>query len=415
MTLVGSWTQIVLVLSSLTSSPAPTGETEPLVPATAVLQDEATLPKAIQKHLDEAAAPEKKALVDPALSDRVLEAVNDGRLARLFEDLHVQFKTFERDSGGDPALGFEYDFAKSLTGKATMDGWSLDVVAKGNVAFDQSVNPDDFLSTSVRARWFGSFTNNSSSPTSRTAKAGEATTPPRQELVRAFMKKFREAGDTIPDDLAGPAVRALPMYKELEHGYLKDVKGTLPPEFFYDFDVHVGLESNQDFSSRQSVFGALIGGRLVSWNQDAALSRLNVFDFPAAAARWLVGEQEEFTPSGEAYPTIVAGLDLVDGSDDDVRSAVTDDESYLRARIEAGMKSRLVRLEDSALFLSVGWRFYQEIDAPASVRRADIDEFDHFQVRLDLPKGWALTYAAGKLPLDGQDDSTFSLGYNVQF
>lgn len=183
----------------------------------------------------------------------------------------------------------------------------------------------------------------------------------------------------------------------------------------WDSELHAGIESNQDFSSHQGVFGGSFGGRLISSSPDSGLSRFDVFDIPAATLRWLAGQDEHFRLSGEAYPSIVAGLDVVDAAHDDTRDALTDDESLFRFRFEASLRSRALRVADEPLYLSAGWRVYQEIDAPAGVRRADTDEASHLQVRLDLPKGWSLTYAAGKLPLDARDDSTFALGFDVQF
>lgn len=205
------------------------------------------------------------------------------------------------------------------------------------------------------------------------------------------------------------------MQVALARSYFETVEHALPPELVWDFDLHAAYESNQDFSSRQLAFGTALGGRLVSWDPEARLSRLNAFDLPGAALRWLAGQDQGFRTSGEAYPTIVAGLDLVEAAREETRGAVTDDESFLRARLEAGLKTRVLDLEDESLFLSAGWRFYQEIDAPAAVRRADTDAHSHLQLSLDLPGGWFLSYATGKLPLDAQDDSTFALGFQVHF
>jgi len=352
-------------------------------------------------------------LAEPGALERVNEHSAAGRLARLFEDLNVQFKTFERDSDGELALGFSYDFARSLLASDEASARSVEFVASGNVAFDQDANPDDFLVTALRMRSFGSHAFGEGD--SRSAKA-EGLPDPEVDALAAFdPQRFAALAARFAQMPSSADIRADPDFQALAESYFETVERELPPELIWDFDLHAAYESNQDFSSRQVAFGSSLGGRFVSWDPDAGPSRWNVFDYPAAAVRWLAGQDEDFRASGEAYPTLVTGLDLVEAARDDARGTVTDDESYLRARLEAGIKSRVLDLEEEALFLSAGWRYYGEIDAPADVRRADQDSSSYLQIQLDLPKGWALTYSTGRLPLDAKDDSTFALGFQVHF
>ena len=153
----------------------------------------------------------------------------------------------------------------------------------------------------------------------------------------------------------------------------------------------------------------------MSWDPDASLSRYNVFDIPGATLRWLAGRDEDFRPSGQAYPTIVAGVDVVDAAREETRGALTEDETFLRARVEAALESRVLEFRGEELFLSAAWRSYLEFDAPASVRRAGDEEYSHLQISLDLPMHWSLTYSTGRLPPDALNDSIFALGFNVQF
>lgn len=352
-------------------------------------------------------------LLEPVLVERVNENPSAGRLARLIEDLHIQFKTFESDSDGELALGFSYDFAKSLLAADETSSSTAELVASGNVAFENDVNPDDFLQTTLRLRWFG--TRAFGAGGTRAEQAAGLSDPDVTELAAFDPERFAELAARFALEPSSAAIRADPDFLALAESYLETVERELPPELVWDFDLHATYESNQDFSSRQVVLGTALGGRLVSWDPESRLSRLNVFDVPAAALRWLAGQDQDFRTSGEAYPTVVTGLDVVEAAREETRGAVTDDESFLRVRLEAGLKSRVLDLEDEALFLSAGWRFYQELDAPAAVRRADTDYASHLQIQLDLPKGWALTYATGRLPLDAQDDSTFALGFQVHF
>jgi hypothetical protein len=344
--------------------------------------------------------------------ERTHESLAPGRLARLLEDLNLEFKTFERDSGGELALGFSYDLAKSLIVSDDTHGGTLDFVANGNLAFDPDANPDDFLYTSLRLRWFGTKAFGPSSE-SRAAMAGSLPDPDGEALAAFDPDLFGELAARFALETEAAVIRADPDFQSLASSYFEDIERRLPPELVWDFDLHAALESNQELSSRQISLGTAVGGRLVSWNPDAGLSRFNLFDYPAAALRWLAGD-DGFRASGEAWPTVVAGLDVVDASADDLRKTLTDDDSFLRGRVEAGLKSRVLTLGGEALFLSAGWRFDQEIDAPASVRTADADEHSYLQLKLDLPKGWALTYATGTLPLDVDPDSTFALGFQLR-
>jgi hypothetical protein len=352
-------------------------------------------------------------LAEPGVLERVNEHRAAGRLARLLEDLNIQFKTFERDSDGELALGFSYDFAKSLLASDEASARAVELVASGNVAFDQESNPDDFLVTAVRMRSFGSHAFGGGD--SRAARAETLPDPGPDALAAFDPQRFAELATRFAEMPSSADVRADPDFQALARSYFESIERELPPELIWDFDLHAAYESNQDFSSRQVAFGSSLGGRFVSWDPGAGASRWNVFDYPTAALRWLAGQDEDFRASGEAYPTLVAGLDLVDATGDDARSAVTDDVSYLRARLEAGLKSRVLDLEEESLFLSAGWRYYGEIDAPAAVRRVDQDYSSHLQLQLDLPKGWALTYSTGRLPLDTENDSTFALGFQVHF
>jgi hypothetical protein len=360
----------------------------------------------VAKQLDDAV---RDYFSHPELLTRAREPARTGRIARLLEGVRVEFKAFQPNDDGDLALGFAYDIAKSLTVSNDSDA-SLDFIADGNVAFDQAENPNDFLWTSVRARWAGGPAFGSASHDARQQLVAEPS-PPTAEQLAMFQTQLSDAAAAGE---RGDAAKSK-AFEELSRSHVGDLARTLPSEFVWDFDLHAGLESTQDFSSRQWVFGPALSGRLVSWNPDTKLSRYNVFDFPGAALRWLCGEDEHFRPSGLAYPTVCLGIDMVNASDDDIRTAVTSDESLLRTRVEAGLSTHVIDVADEALFLSASWCAYQEIDAPSGVRDADYDRSSFFELCMDLPSHWKLTYTAGRLPLDDADDSTFGLGFEVRF
>jgi hypothetical protein len=410
----------------------------------------AQAPASVDAALKEAA----RRFADPDFLRSALGHPGSGRLARLLESLNVRFKTFEAADDDGAALGFEYDVSKSLLRSSGTTAWSLDFIARGNVAFERVENPDDFLDTSFRMHWFGThaFGGAAAAPAddaglrARVAEKIAAATdletlradPDVAGLLRADARSgsrsaaVEKMGNALELAAFDPAqfakvsakaahmqtvdeIRNDPEYIELERRFFEGYLHRLPPEIVWDAGLRAALESNQDFSSRQATFGADAGGKLVVWNPKSTAAQANVFDYPAALLRWLLGTTDSFEPSGDAYPTVVVGVDLVDGADDEVRSALTSDDAYVRGRVEAGMRSRIAEVDHEMLFLSVGWRAYQELDAPSAVSDADLDASSHFQAKLDLSHGWSLSYAVGRLPLDTRDDSTFELGFQVRF
>lgn len=334
-------------------------------------------------------------------------------ITRLLKDLHVKFKTFETATPGELALGLDYDLQKTLTRPSTSSSFSLDLAATGNVAFDKTLNPDDFLSTAVRVRWFGSVSLGAGAD--REATTASVKSAKSSDLLNFDPTAFGAFAAKAARYNTPAEVRADPSWNDMTQRFFEGYIYKLPPELIWDIALDGALESNQDFSSRQPTLGLSIGGRLVSWNPASALSALNLFDYPAAAVRWLTETDQDFMPSGEAWPTIVVGLDYVDGSEDDVRQAVTDDNTYLRFKLEAGVKSRLARSGDESAFLSVGVRYYREINPPDAIDVSGLDQYSHVQVGIELTSGWALTYSAGRLPLDAKDDSLFALGFTAKF
>ena len=134
-----------------------------------------------------------------------------------------------------------------------------------------------------------------------------------------------------------------------------------PPELIWDFDTARELQSaNQVPLSRQRVGGVTRRAprEELGSTTPASAGTGTCFDYPAAALRWLAGRDERFRASGaRTCPTLVTGLDhggrLGRAT---ARSALTDDESFLRAR-RGGLPLARVRTSTTrALFLSAGWR-----------------------------------------------------------
>lgn len=350
-------------------------------------------------------------LADPPLFERPGAPTDSSRLARLLEDAHLRLEAFERSGDNALALGFSYALAKELGRPDEPGEPSYALLAEGHMALERSANPEDFLATRLRARWSGLRTFGASE--ARLDRARSLDDPRDEELATLDQARAPELDARLAGGESAAAFQHDPAFLDLERRYTESLLSTLPAELAWGFDLHAGLESTQDFSSRQVVLGAALEGRFVSWDPRAGLSRWNLFDLPAAALRWLAGGA--FGLSGRAYPTVVAGLDVVDASRDETRGALTDTKSFLRAGLELGVRSELMELGNGMLHLSTTWRINREVDAPGAVREAGTDDHGHLRVELELPQGCSLLFSAGTLPLDERYDSTFTLGYRLRF
>lgn len=355
-------------------------------------------------------------LGSPALLDRVLERPAAGRVLRLLEGASIRLQAQQASSSGELAPGFAFDVAKPIGTTETPESEAFDLRARGNVALDGAKNPDDFTEVFLRARWFGSTTLGDGAK-SRAELAKELADPTAEELA-ALASSFSpsEHGSKPGSSDLQRRTTHTPTDGDvalLGHRWADQAARSLPNELVWDWELHAGLETTQNLASRQMVFGFSTSMRPIGWNDDSALAAWNVFDAPAAALRWLTGG--DFAPSGRAWPTLIAGLDVVDASASDLRDAVTDDESYLRLNLEAAYRTHAFTLGDHACDLTAHYRFHQELDAPAGIRQADLDASSHLELHLELPHHFDLGYSTGRLPLDDHDDSTFSISYHLTF
>lgn len=341
------------------------------------------------------------------------ELAPDGRVARLLEDLDLDLRLFESAEDDDLAPGFGLDLAKTLRPSRGDAEPALDLRIEGLVAAEREQNPDDSLSTALRLRWSGARTLGP--PERSRAAVAEALERPEVESLRALDPVRFERLAARFDPAVTSALGSDPDFAALTESWVESLAPRLAPELAWSFELASALESNQDFSSRQVALGGAVAARLVGLDPDSALSRANLFDLPAAVLRWLTGTDERFGLTGQALPGVVAGLDVVDAARDEVRGSLTDDESFLRARLELALASHAFTLDERPVELGLRWRFFQELDAPAEVRGAGSDDTSHLELRLGFRRGWFLAWTAGELPLDPSYDSTVTVGYGVRF
>lgn len=314
----------------------------------------------------------------------------------LLRDLNLKFKTF-RVNGQDnsAALGVSYSYSKDISRNifaektATATGVSLALQADGNVAFEQRVNPQDFLDSKLAFQLFHSI-------------GGVVDRADTAIFNRLNELEFQLAGVEDEQEL-----NASPLWQE----YVSTVTEFLSTQFYIDLALKGGLESNQDFSLTQAAYGLQLGLDLKAWNQHATLAKLNIPDWPFAVIRLLTGLDDELRPRGSAIPTVLLGIDQVDPLDDAVREALGEASAYPRFRGEVAFKTRVSR---SASFVA-DFRYYKELGAARVIKTANLDEFVYFTSALTLQNGMFVSYTTGKLPFDAESDQIYELGFRYDF
>lgn len=338
---------------------------------------------------------------------------NTNAYLQLIKDFNINFKVFDADSaGGEAGLGFDYSFDRSVVGRTINPdkdnplGLSFAVHAKGNVAFDQKKNPDDFLDSGASIHLFQSV--------------GGWEPTVRQQLI----SKTRPDGTTFETTEAQELINGLDLsltedQRSKDEQWRKffdfiDQRSRL--QIFWDVAGNFSLESNQDFSRKQMAYGLKLGGLVRAWNPNSPWARWNVLDYPFAAIRYLTRTDENWSPSGQALPSCVVGVDLVDPLNDSVRFAVDPDKSaYPRFRAEVAFKTQVLRWKEDHIWLALSYRHFQEIGASAAISNAHLDQTDYFAATLDLIYGFNVSYSTGRLPLDLESDRVFALGWKLNF
>lgn len=348
-----------------------------------------------QQPTEPAGSDPNKAVVDSLTAfDKVLDW-------NLFKTLNLKLKTFDTDESTGSRLGLEYSWSRAIASVPLGEpqdnplAASMELHARGNVAFDPGVNPNDFLDSGVSFHVFQSI-------------GGVSL---REDVDRpALQQRMRDLVDEFVRKPAGEQPKFLRAIKSMEEIIAR-------PQLLWDLSGHANIESNQDFSERQYVYGIQCGLALTSWRGEGTwLDGINFFDYPFALLRVLSGAEDRFRPTGLHFPRAIVGIDLVDPDGDEARAAVPGEGNpYPRFRGEVDLKTPIAKAGEDWIWIQASYRVYQEIQASPAIRAADLDTHSFVAVQLQLPKGFSLTYASGRLPLDQQNDDTFELGFNVRF
>jgi hypothetical protein len=342
----------------------------------------------------------KEAIGDPETLNKVLQRFVEGpgERWRLLKDLHLQFKSFNADEGNEAGLGLSYQYAKEIKRQelsetsASQKGLTFSFAAEGNVAFEEAINPRDFLETRLDFAFF------------RSAGGAVAANPAVFDQLNALELLLAEEPDEATLDRS-------PEWQQFD----KIVQSLLTTQTYVDVGATVSFESNQSFTATQWVYRGQVGFDVKSWNREASLSQWNVFDWPFALVRFLDGADSTFTPRGSTIPTLMVGVDWVDPDKNPAREALGAMDAYARFRLESAFKTLMAREGDRDIFFLADFRYYGELDAPDAIQTADLDEFVYFTSAITIGESLFVSYSDGRLPFDAADDQVYELGFQLVF
>ncbi|MFA6151854.1 MAG: hypothetical protein WC716_11080 [Chitinophagaceae bacterium] len=314
----------------------------------------------------------------------------------LLKDLNVQFKTFQTTDNPAASLGFTYDFnydyAKYTEHNKNRISNSIGVSAKGNVAFRKQFNPADFLETKVHyhySHFIGGVV--------------------KQEDTAIFTElnniRFKLAGLTNMQ-----SKEAVELWEQLGK------KMVMSNQYYYGLSPKFAFESNQDFSQKQFTPGVYIDLGAKAWNEKNILSHLNILDYPFAALRYITGTDKTFTVYGSTIPTAQFGFDYVIPANDTIRENLTGNlNPFPRIKFETSFRTFIARVKKENIFFNANYRYYQELNAPATITKANLSAHSYFVMALQTTSGFYVSYANGRLPFDAKNDEVFSIGFNYKF
>ncbi|MCR9248683.1 MAG: hypothetical protein NXI31_26950 [bacterium] len=338
-------------------------------------------------------------LENPDTANKLIQRLmeRDSGLAFL-KDFNLAVKAFD-DENGQSALGFSYDYAKTWrTGPdshSTPDhGFEFELAARGNVVFDSTFNPEDFLDTKFEYRYYrsnGGVRDDLPDPT------------PEQKAERLDrVNKLAEFGDDY---------KSSALY--IEHS--RDIRQAMEAQVHFDLGVNGGVEANQDFTARNYTYGFEAMLDVKVWDPTDPWCNLNLLDIPFAALRLVTGYDQEFTVRGSTIPTFLVAIDQVEPDGGNPRAMVNDDSSFGRLRGEVSFRTPIAWIRDSQTYFNANYRIYHELNASQAVENADLETFHFVALSITTDAGFLVTYTRGQLPFDVADSESIQVGWAFNF
>lgn len=341
----------------------------------------------------------KGLVVDPELYNNLwknyIEDIFEQNGWNFLNDANIQFKTFQTEGNPDATLGLTYDididYAKFVAKGNKRISNEFGFSATGNISFAKSYNPTDFLEAKVNYRY--------------AVFAGGVV---KQSDAQVFTEL----------NTLGTALTGLDMQSEEAKKLWMEFSQKLQftNQFYYAFSGKTGFESNQDFTKKQFTPGIVIDAGMKAWNNNSALAKFNILDYPFALIRYILGTDSKLTAYGATLPTAQIGFDYVVPAEDEVREAlIGNTDPFPRLKFETGFRTFIARFEKQNIFFNANYRYYHELRADAAVSDAGLDSHSYFVMALQTTAGLYVSYANGKLPFDAISDEVYSIGFNYKF
>ena len=336
----------------------------------------------------------RRLLEDPETANELLLGLLGDGGGGFLDALGIEIKVIDLDDG-ESTLGIAYDYAESLVSQPSeettkYETWELELVARGTIAFEEDVNPENLLETRLVYKYARS-----------TGGVREDAGPPTKEEAERRLQRVQALADLGEDFKQSEEFR--------EHS--KEVRSLMTPQLYFDVGLSATLESDQDLGAKNFAYGvqALVDYKV--WDPGDRRAKLNVLDLPFAALRRLTGYDDEWQVRGSAFPTFLLALEQVEPDGDTPRDAVDDGDSYPRLRGEASFRTPVAWLDDSQTFFNANYRVYSEISPSGAVKDAGFDDFDYVELSLTTDSGFLLSYTSGMLPFDVDEGSSLHAGW----
>jgi len=334
--------------------------------------------------------------------------------------LNLKVKMFETTEDISNPFGFSYDFAEeiellnfreppSINNNYTKHSINTKIDARGNFAFDEKINPADFLASHLNFSYH--YNNGGFYPLTDEEKDR------KRELTHLLAAKLSKE-------------ELLRYQKELSNLSAREDSRNTSNMLKVDFGFNAGLESNQLFTQKQFLYGGkfyfsydgLTDIKANTYRETSLLGKLNIFDYPFAFIRQFTGYNSDvgkvnnhFLPSNQYFPSISAAFHEVKPEENDPRKNIGDDSSFQRFDLSFHFKTPLVQLKNKEnVFFVLNSRFFKELDASNQIKAAELDEYIFTEFSIE-GKHVYVSYAIGKLPFEVKEDKYFELGWKLNF
>jgi hypothetical protein len=316
---------------------------------------------------------------------------------KFVKGLNLKLKTFQNADSSSSSLGLTYEvdfnYEKFVRRKETRIMHSFGLSTTGNIAFNSKINPNDFLETKVNYS-FAHFIGG-------TLKTDNST----------YYSKLNELENSLSRIKDMQSNEAMSLWEQFGKSFV------FSNQFYYNISPKLGFESNQDFSKTQITPGMNLGLGLKAWDLSRTniLHIFNIVDYPFALVRLITGTDKCFTPYGSTIPTVQVGINYVVPTNDTTRKRIVGNlNPYPRFNIETSFRSLVSRINKEFIYFNADLRFYNEINAPHSIKAANLNKFMYFVMNLESTTGFYISYSTGKLPFDQKSSQVYSIGFTYK-